>query len=148
MKKVLAALALCASGAVMAAGQFDGVYQSTVNPEQFYSIHQNGDTLLLTSYGAMTTDGAIYLGYGGYQFRPPKIYIWDVQTGKLEGSRAIMTGGSMQNACTITYQLDLSVELITATLLHAEQRVGGAVNGIPCQSLTPVGTVVSGRRMF
>jgi hypothetical protein len=144
MKKMIAAIAALVCGSAMAAGQFDGVYQSTTDPEQFYSIHQNGNTLLLTNYGAMPTDGAIYFRYGTDQFRPPKIYTWDVQTGELEGSRAIMTGGILQNACTLTYQLDLSAERIVATFLRAEQRLGG----VSCASLLPAGTVVTANRMF
>lgn len=144
MKQMIAAALLAASGAAMAAGQFDGVYQSTVNPEQFYSIHQNGSTILLTAYGTLPTDGTIGLTYGTSQFRPPKLYTWEVQTGQIQGSRAIMTGGTLQNACTVTYQLDMSPTTITATLMHAEPRIAN----IPCASLLPAGTVVSGTRMF
>ena len=144
MKKIIAAIAALICGSAIAGGQFDGVYQSVNNPEQFYSIHQNGTTLLLTNYGTMPTDGGIYFRYGTEQFRPPKIYTWDVQTGQLDGNRAVMTGGILQNACTLTYQLELSAERITATYLRAEQRLGG----VSCATLLPVGTVESARRMF
>lgn len=144
MKKLIAAAAMVASGVAMAAGQFDGVYQSTANPEQFYSIHQNGNTLLLTAYGTIPTDGTIGLTYGSSQYRPPKIYLWEVQTGQVEGARAIMSGGTLQNGCTVTYQLDLSPGAITATLLRAEPRLAN----LPCASLLPAGTVISAKRMF
>lgn len=144
MKKAIAAALLALSGAAMAAGQFDGVYQSTINPEQFYSIHQNGSTVLLTSYGTMPTDGSISITYGASQFRPPKIYTWDVQLGQIQGASAIMTGGTLQNACTVTYKLDMSAESITATLIKAEPRLAN----MPCSSLLPAGAVVSARRMF
>lgn len=145
MKKMIAAALLAASSAAMAAGQFDGVYQSTVNPEQFYAIHQNGNTLLLTAYGTMRTDGTIGINYGATQFRPPKLYTWDVQMGELQGNRAIMTGGSLQNGCTVTYQLELSAGAITATLIGSEPRLAN----LPCASLLlPAGTVITAHRIF
>lgn len=144
MKKFFIAALIAASGVAMAAGQFDGVYQSTINPEQFYSIHQNGSTVLLTSYGALPTDGTIAITYGSSQFRPPKMYTWEVQIGQIQGASAIMTGGTLQNACTVTYKLDMSASAITATLIKAEPRLAN----IPCASLLPAGTVLKANRMF
>lgn len=144
MKRLIFSLAALVCGSAMAAGQFDGVYQSTSTPEQFYSIHQNGNILLLTSYGAIPTDGNIFLRYGSDQFRPSKIYLWEVQTGEINGTSAIMSGGTMQNACTLTYQLDLTPAKITATIIKMEQRLGG----VQCGQLVPAGTSVTANRMF
>jgi hypothetical protein len=144
MKRLIAAAALLSSACAMAAGAFDGVYQNTANSEHFYTVHQNGSTMLLGAFGTITTDGNIYLKYGAYQFRPPKLYPWDVQTGQLDGARAIMTGGTMQNACTVTYQLDFGPGTLTATMLRVEQRLGG----VPCAELIPPGTVVTAFKIF
>lgn len=144
MKRFFVAALLSASFASHAAGQYDGVYQSTINKEQFYSIHQNGDTLMLAAYGTLPTDGSIALTYGQSSFRPDKMYTWDVQLGQIHGSSAIMTGGTMQNACTVTYKLDLAADSITATLIQAEPRLAN----IPCAALLPAGTTIKAIRMF
>lgn len=144
MKRLIFSLAAFVCGSAMAAGQFEGLYQSESNPEQFYTLHQNGNQMLLGGFGTVPTDGNIYLRYGADQFRPPKLYIWDVQHGVVEGSTAIMTGGIMQNACTVTYRLEMTGTALTATILRAENRLGG----VNCAAVLPVGSISRAIKMF
>jgi hypothetical protein len=149
MKKMIAAALLAASSAAMAAGgQFDGVYQNTINNQVFYSLHQNGNTLLMTTYTGTPTDGGVFFWYGGVRLFPPAIYQWEVQVGQIIGNRAVLTGGTFMNACNVTIQLDMAPGFVTGRILSSSQTQLGATQGIPCGLLLPAGFTTQATRMF
>lgn len=90
MKKAIAALLLGTSLSAMAAGPFDGLYQSTSNEKSFILIQQNGPMVLVANYYAIPSSEVIYM-IGGDAFKPPQLYVWDAYMGPING-----TGGWSQ----------------------------------------------------
>ena len=148
MKRTLAAALIAAAFTANAAGPYDGVYQSNTNPQLFYSLHQNGSALLMTTYTGIPSDGSIVFRFGSANFAPSTIYTWEVQGGQVVGNRAILTGGSLQNSCNVTIQLDITPSEITGTVLSSLPSTTGVAQGMPCSTLIPIGFTAKATRMF
>jgi hypothetical protein len=101
MKKLLAAAAFAICGTAFAAGPFDGVYQLTGAPA-FYSVHQNGNILLIVSLSSVPASGITFGLTGGYSVRPPTVEAWSIAAGVISGNTARVTGTGPYGSCTTT----------------------------------------------
>ncbi len=148
INSILCSIFACCVCTAFAAGPYDGVYQSNANPQIFYSLHQNGSALLMTTYTGSPTDGTVEFRYGSTSYKPSTVYVWEVQAGQVSGSRAILTGGTLQNACNVTIQLDMTPSEITGVVLSSSPSTSGAAQGVPCTTLIPIGFTAKATRMF
>lgn len=153
MKKFAKSLAsalvvLTASMHAMAAGPFDGLYQSETNEKSFFMVQQNVAQLLVTNYYALKTDGSIAIYYNAFTAKPSELLIWDAYMGPLKGDTATVTGLVINMMCDATFEVSLSATKLTVKLLKITQTAVGKTQSTPCSQLIPVGSTTSAKRVF
>ena len=134
-----------------AAGPFDGVYQYAPTGA-FYSVHQNGATLLTVSLGSMPANG-VGATFAGYVVRPPTLEFWAYSLGAVAGSTARVTGLGMFGACSVTTDLTFAGDEARATFVSAINTPLGNSQGVDCQAImqttvATVGPTITLRRIF
>ncbi len=136
MKKLIAALAVLASGAAVAAGPSDGVYVNLSAPNSYLSVHTNGDRIIATVYGIIQASGIrIYSALGNVD--PTQLNTWDLLQGygRTDGSLFYVNGQMFYNACTVDITLRFSAGAATAQVNSAVQTVVGRNSGVNCAAL-------------
>jgi hypothetical protein len=132
----------------MAAGPFDGLYQSAANEKSFFMVQQNAGQLLVANYYALKTDGTIAIYYDRFTAKPPELLIWDAYMGPLKGDTATVTGLVINMMCDATFDISFDATTLTAKLVKIVQTTVGKTQGTPCAQLIPVGTSTSAKRIF
>lgn len=154
MKRLLLAAVLSLSVSnVLAAGAYDGIYQYGLNPA-YYSVHQNGNTLLIASMGFVSIGEDVRFRIGRQEVAPRSMGFWDYSMGTINGSRARVTGIGLFGACeAIT---DISFDEfggVTATLVSYANTALGTSQGVNCATVLQdvigaVGRTIALRRIF
>jgi hypothetical protein len=153
--KAIAALVLLTAHAAsaLAAGPYDGVYQYGLS-STYYSVHQNGNTLLVVSLGSVPANG-IGFSIGSYVVHPNTVDFWAYSIGPLStGSAARVSGIGVWGACDVTTDVSFDgVGNAYATFVAASNTPFGTQQGVNCVSLyqtlvATVGTTLTLRRIF
>jgi hypothetical protein len=136
---------------VSAAGAFDGVYLYGPGGA-FYSVHQNGPTLLTISLGSIPANG-IGVTSGPYVIKPPTLEFWAYSIGAVNGNTARVVGVGFFGACQVTTDLTFVGDEAHATFVSAANTLLGNQQGVSCQSLmqitvATVGPTITLRRIF
>lgn len=131
MKKAIAALLLGTSLSAMAAGPFDGLYQSTSNEKSFILVQQSGPMVLAANYYAIPSSEIVYM-IGGQSFVPPQMYVWDAYMGPITGTDGVVTGLAAMGACNVTQRLFVDGHTLNWSVVKAEQTALGMSQGVQC----------------
>lgn len=131
MKKALAALAASIVTAATAAGPYDGIYQSTANPNQYLSVHQNGSAIIAASFSTLPSFN-INFYVGGYQFTPQRADVWDLYSGTINGNTAIIQGENIFGACLEAGTATFDATGLNYRISASTQTPAGRAQGFPC----------------
>ena len=106
MKKLASFLLLigCALGSAHATGPYDGIYQETNSPV-YWSVHQNGTSLIVTLYTNTSLTGQSLTFSTGQTYTPPIFDTWSLISGSINGANATISGMVNFRACTISMNL-------------------------------------------
>ncbi len=151
----LATLLLLASIAntSVAAGAYDGVYQYGLSPA-YYSVHQNGNTLIVASMGFVAIGEDVSFAVGRYTVSPKSIGFWDYSMGTISGNQARVTGASLFGACTATSDVAFDAAgNATITLVAYTNAAFGTSQGVNCalvrqDIVAATGGTITLRRIF
>lgn len=156
MKRIpLFALLLCAciGQNAKAAGLYDGVYQFGLTPA-YYSVHQNGNAILVASFGFTPISPDIVFRFGPYEVSPASIGTWDYSTGSMVGNKARITGVGLFGSCVTTADLTFEASgTVTATLVSYSNTFFGTSEGVNCNALlqsavATIGQTITLRKIF
>ncbi len=156
MKSAILGLLLISNFAnnVLAAGAYDGVYQYGLSPA-YYSVHQNGNQLILVALGSLSVTGNIPITIAGtYTVRPPTIEYWGYSMGTILGNTARISGVALFGACQSTVDVTFDNSGGAAvTLVSYVNTAFGSSQGVNCLSVmqsvaSTTGTTISLRRIF
>lgn len=140
-KKIAALAALLAAGAAHAAGPYDGIY---FNPATngYFSVHTNGNVMIAVGLSAVPANNLQFTTALGV-VRVNSVATWEVATGSLSGSNAILLGTNLYGACDVTYDVDFGPGFATVRIAGSVQSIVGQQSGINCAALrsTPVQTL-------
>lgn len=151
MKLLLAPLLCLSALPAFAAGPYDGVYQYGLSPA-FYSVHQNGNTLLVVSLTQLSLSG-VEISLGNYRVSPSALGNWEYSIGTINGNRARISGTGLYGACQSTTDVTIDDGTVTATLVSAVNTPFGTSQSVNCQQLfrdlEAIGaTTITLRRIF
>lgn len=144
-----AALASPAFGA----GLYDGIYQYGLTPA-YYSVHQNGNAVLIASYGFTTISQDIVFRFGSYEVSPTSIGTWDYSSGSIVGNTVRVTGVGLFGACVATTDVTFDASgTATATLVSYANTPFGTSEGVNCAALyqsviAAIGPTITLRKIF
>lgn len=155
MKKLLlksAMLSAVMAGQVLAAGPYDGVYQYGLSPS-YYSVHQNGNTLLVVSLGLLPTNGTVAITVGPYSIAPTTLGDWDYAMGAIVGNKARVSGTDLYGTCITVTDVTFENGGATGTFVSASNTVFGTQQGVNCSQLlggaaASVGGSITLRKIF
>jgi hypothetical protein len=148
----LLAAGLIGTAPANAAGPYDGVYQYGLSPA-YYSVHQNGNTLLVVSLGQIANTGSVSISAGPYNITPGTIGDWDYALGGINGNAARISGLDLYGTCRTTTDVTFENGTATATFVSAVNTPFGTAQGINCQQLlgsaaASVGGTITLRKIF
>lgn len=134
IKKIAALAVLLAAGTAHAAGPYDGIY---FNPASngYFSVHTNGNVMIAVGLSAVPANNIQFTTALGV-VRANSIATWEVATGNVSGSNAILLGTNLFGACDVTYDIDFAPGVATARIAGSIQSALGRQNGINCAALT------------
>jgi hypothetical protein len=153
--KAIAAFVFLAAQAIsaIAAGPYDGVYQYGLSPA-YYSVHQNGNTLLVVSLGSVPANG-ISFSTGPYVVRPATVDFWAYSIGAMSSANtARVSGIGIWGACNATTDVSFDgAGNAFATFVSATNTLLGTQQGVNCVGLyqtivATVGTTLTLRKIF
>lgn len=133
MKLLLASLLCLPALPAFAAGPYDGVYQYGLSPV-YYSVHQNGNTLLVVSLGQLAVKD-IEITIGSFRVRPSTLGDWDYAIGTVNGNKARISGADLYGSCVSTTDVTVDGGTATATLVSIANTSFGTSQGVDCQQL-------------
>jgi hypothetical protein len=122
------------AGQVYASGPYDGVYQYGLSPV-YYSVHQNGNTLLVVSLGLLSTDGTIEITVGPHTIAPTMLGDWDYAMGTVTGNRARISGTDLYGSCITVNDVVIENGTVTATFVSSTNTAFGTAQGVNCAQL-------------
>lgn len=148
----LLCLLLLLSPAVFAAGAYDGVYQYGLSPA-YYSVHQNGNQLLVVSLGQLPVSGGIQITVGPNTISPTILANWDYALGVVNGTRARISGVTLYSSCVSTSDVAFENGVATVTFVSATNTAFGTAQGVNCAQLlggaaASLGGTITLRRIF
>jgi hypothetical protein len=154
MKKLswtILAVAACTAN-VEAAGDYDGVYQYGLSPV-YYSVHQNGNTLLVVSLGQLPTNGSVQVTVGPYAIAPTTLGDWDYAIGTISGNKARISGMDLYGSCITVSDVTFESGNAIGTFVSATNTAFGTQQGVNCSKLlgdaaASVGGSITLRRIF
>lgn len=135
-----AALCLC-STALLAAGPYDGVYQSTANPNYFLTIYQNGNSVVSTGYSNISSPGLSLSSPGG-TIQPQYLDFFSLYGGTINGTQASITGYDYFRACNISMTLTFASGTVTSLVTASAASPAGIAQGVNCTVVDKVNTQV------
>lgn len=150
MKKTItgAILALCAFGS-WAAGQYDGIYQAlAVSSTTYYSVHQNGNTLIAASFGTIPISGTSFNSARG-SITPSTLNSWDVIQGTINGNKVTLSGTVHFGGCNqvITVVFDQNGGALM-TLMSSVETIAGRNAGLNCAAGVLPGSIFALTKVF
>lgn len=134
-RSITTAIALSAALAApaFASGPYDGVYQYGLSPV-YYSVHQNGSTLLVVSLGLIPTSG-IEVTVGPYTIEPTMMGDWDYAMGTVNGNSARISGVDLYGSCVTVNDITIDGGTVTATFVSSTNTAFGTAQGVNCAAL-------------
>lgn len=152
MRKLVAAALLSLASIAHAAGVYDGIYQHSSGA--YYSVHQNGNTLLVVSMASIAANGTGFTLPGGYIVRPPTIEAWNYSMGTISGAVARVTGTGPFGTCTTTSDAQFDgAGTVYVTFVSTTNSALANAQGINCQTVLATTLGITGytltlRRIF
>ncbi len=142
-----AILALAFAQAGIAAGVYDGIYQSAVNAKSYATLHQSGNSVIVAVFDIDAVTGAILTNKSG-QING-NLDTWELYQGTISGTRANIVGETNFKTCKIGITLDFdAVGNVTSSVTSMVQTAKGAAQGVNCFAGSAIGTVVKFNRAF
>ena len=141
-------LTLSMAASAMAAGPYDGIYQSVSSPSTYASVHQNGASLIVVLFTISGVTGVSVVGTFG-KVTNANLDTWVLYQGAMIGTHAVLTGESTFHACSPSIDFDIDSSgnaLITVTAL-ARTALGAAQN-VVCDAETRIGDTLKFNRAF
>jgi hypothetical protein len=143
MRSILGWALAMSCGSALAAGPYDGVYQQGLNPA-YYSVHQNGNTLLVASLASMPAN-AIAITLGASVVHPSTIDYWTYSIGAIFGNTARVTGVGIFGACSVTTDIVFDgAGTASATFVGVANTLFGNQQGVNCSALYQSALAASG----
>lgn len=148
MKKLLAALLCAFAFSAYAAGQYDGIYQSTTSSDTYASVHQNGNVLIIALFDGMTSSGTTRFNTPFGSITPSRLDYWDLYQGTISGSSAQIMGQTTFTGCNEIVSLEFDESGATATYQAFSNTAAGNRAGMQCGAGVPIGTTARLIRVF
>lgn len=106
MKKTLigAAMALF-SWAAVAAGPYDGIYQSARSNTTYISVHQNGGNMIAAIFGSLKNGGNTSFSNSAGSITPVNLETWEAVKGGIVGNVATLAGTVNYEGCEEIYRV-------------------------------------------
>ena len=133
-KKIAVLATMLAAGAAQAAGPYDGIYINPANGS-YFSVHSNGNVMIAVGLSAVPASNLQFTTALGI-VRVNSIATWEVATGNLSGSNAILLGTNLYGACNVTYDVDFGPTAATMRVAGSVSTIVGQQSGINCAALT------------
>lgn len=127
-----------------------GIYQHTVVPNYYASVHQNGNQITAALFTSMNVSGSGIGFQGQYgSVYPNQLNYWELVGGPVSGTTATLSGETSFGGCYAVYRVDLSVpNTVTATVQSITNTALGNSMGMNCRVASPPGTVSTMVRIF
>jgi hypothetical protein len=132
----------------MAAGPYDGIYQSESHPSTYASVHQNGATLIVALFTIGGVTGVTVTGAFG-TITKSDLDTWDLYQGAIIGSHATLKGETTFHACapSIWFDVDKSGNAII-TVTASETTALGLAQNVVCSAQANIGGTLKFNRAF
>lgn len=121
MKKWLLALLTFVCVSASAVGPYDGIYQRSGSSTEYFSVHQNGTTLIVASFFTLGWVG-VGIDTPGGLFVPNRTDLWELYRGEIYGASTTVTGETYYGICSAKVRMvfdstgvDLTIQSVTAT---------------------------------
>ena len=124
-------LALC-SQSTIAAGPWDGIYK--MSTEQYFSVHQNGSSVIVGLFSTFPPQGAVVNIGGGQRFYPQRSDVWDLFTGEISGSSVELTGEHAYGACFASISVNFYAGGAEATRNYFVNTPAGTAQNVNCSA--------------
>lgn len=139
----LLALAALGTPASWALGSYDGIYQSSLESNNYLAVHQSGNTLIVASFNTIGPVGAVQSTAAG-MYTPARQDIWDLYQGTLSGSLGSLSGQLLYGACQANVSANFDSTGVQLTLNSLSSTSSGQNQGISC-GLLPARTATNVR---
>lgn len=141
-------LALSMTTSAMAAGPYDGIYQSASSPSTYASVHQNGASLIVALFTIGGVTGVSVAGTFG-MVSNANLDTWVLYQGAMIGTHAVLTGESTFHACSpsINFDIDSSGNAVITVTALARTALGVSQN-VVCDAETRIGDTLKFNRAF
>ena len=133
MKFLVLSLLALSSQISLAAGPWDGIYQT--GPMDYLSVHQNGNTVIVGQFSTVPPLGSIVNIGDGQRFFPPRADVWDLLSGELKGTSATLTGEVSYGACHANYSISFRTGGAFIARNFFSNTEAGTAQGVDCDAL-------------
>lgn len=121
-----------------AAGLYDGIYVNVNSPTNYLSLHQNGSKIILSSQNTVSSNQTTFSIQVGTVV-PKRFDIWDLFSGELVGTTAVLSGEIFYGACGADLKLNFTKENeISSELVMRYATVLGTSQAVDCFVLSKI----------
>lgn len=131
MKKFFALVLAFFAFSAHAVGPFDGIYN---NGGTYWSVHQNGNTLIITSYVTLPASN-IYVSSPIGTVYPNQLSTFDLFQGQISGSSATVSGWFFHYACTVSINISFNGSSLTRFVAQSSNTAVGNASNVNCPAL-------------
>jgi hypothetical protein len=136
------------SSVAFAAGPYDGIYQSTTDSNDYVSLHQSGNSVIIANFSVGAVTGVTLTGSFG-TIGPRSLDTWELYQGTMTGTHGSISGEGPFRACNTSWSLDIDAAgNANATLTGVARTASGTAQNVNCGIAISIGTVVKFNRVF
>jgi hypothetical protein len=143
----IASLAMALVTPAIAAGAYDGIYQSTANSKSYATVHQSGTSIIVAAFDIDSVSGVSISGSFGRV--TGNLSTWELYQGSISGSHATVIGEGVYGSCKMgsTINFDAAGNAIV-TITSLAQTAKGMTQNVNCWANSTVGAVIKFNRAF